>query len=195
MVQEHFLGQRRALAQAQQLQHLVFLAGQMNGLIVHFYRLGIEIDGDLARPDHRFRMALGPPDDRVDPRHQFFAVEGFRQVVVGTEAEALDLVLGIVRARQDQDRRFDARRAQLAQNLVPVHVRQIEIEYDQIVVIELGKIDAFFAHIRRVDIEIGVRQHQFDAFRCRRIILDQKYPHSFKLRLVIVLALTMENKS
>src|SRR5215475_16152165 len=32
VVQEHFLGQRGALAKREQFQHLVFLAGQMNAL-------------------------------------------------------------------------------------------------------------------------------------------------------------------
>jgi hypothetical protein len=36
MVGEHFLGQRHALAQAQELQHLVLLAGEMHAqLVVH----------------------------------------------------------------------------------------------------------------------------------------------------------------
>ena len=44
MVEEHFLAQRRALTQAEQLQHLIFLAAQMHAGAVHFDRLGVEID-------------------------------------------------------------------------------------------------------------------------------------------------------
>jgi hypothetical protein len=48
MVEEHFLGQRRALAQRKQLEHLVFLAGQVHALAVDFDRLGVEIDLEIA---------------------------------------------------------------------------------------------------------------------------------------------------
>jgi hypothetical protein len=34
VVQEHFLGQRRALAEREQLQHLVFLAGQVDAVAI-----------------------------------------------------------------------------------------------------------------------------------------------------------------
>src|SRR5262249_43267077 len=40
MVQEHLLGERRAFAQAQQLEHLVLLAGEMHSLPVDLDRLG-----------------------------------------------------------------------------------------------------------------------------------------------------------
>ena len=39
MIEEHFLGQRRALAQAEKLQHLIFLAGEVYARAAHFNRL------------------------------------------------------------------------------------------------------------------------------------------------------------
>src|SRR5207244_3139999 len=39
MIEEHLLGERGALAQREQLQHLVFLAGEMHALSVDLYRL------------------------------------------------------------------------------------------------------------------------------------------------------------
>src|SRR6185503_2713470 len=65
MVQEHLLGQRRALAEREQLQHLVFLARQVDAAAVDFDGLGVEIDGELARLNHRLRMALGTAHDRM----------------------------------------------------------------------------------------------------------------------------------
>ena len=48
VVEEHFLGQCRAFAQRQQLKHLVFLAGEMNGLSVDLHGLGVKIDRQQA---------------------------------------------------------------------------------------------------------------------------------------------------
>jgi hypothetical protein len=55
------------------------------------------------------RVALAAADDGVDARDQFFPVEGFGQVIVGAEAEALELAFRIVEPRQDQDRRVVTR--------------------------------------------------------------------------------------
>src|SRR5687768_10041869 len=43
MIEEHLLGQRRALAQREQLEHLVLLARQMHALALHLDRLGVEV--------------------------------------------------------------------------------------------------------------------------------------------------------
>src|SRR3546814_2024226 len=50
MIQEHFLGQRRALAERKQLQHRIFLPGQLHAIAIHFDSLCVEVDGKLARP-------------------------------------------------------------------------------------------------------------------------------------------------
>ena len=57
MIEEHFLGERRPLAQGKQLEHLVFLAGQMHARAVHFHGLGVEIDHEIAGLDDRLGMA------------------------------------------------------------------------------------------------------------------------------------------
>src|SRR3546814_8241722 len=53
MIQEHFLGQRRALAERKQLQHRIFLAGQVHAIAIHFDSLCVEVDGKIARKDDR----------------------------------------------------------------------------------------------------------------------------------------------
>src|SRR3569623_1555308 len=58
VVEELFLGERRALAEREQLQHRIFLAGQMHPGAVDLDRLGVEDHGELAGADDRLRMAL-----------------------------------------------------------------------------------------------------------------------------------------
>ena len=137
MVEEHLLGERRALAEREQLQHLVFLAGQMHARGVHLHRLGVEIDDEVAGLDHRLGMALGAAHDRVDAGDQLVLVERLGHVVVGAEAETLHLVLDAGEAGQDQDRRLDLGNAQRPQDLVAGHVRQVQVEEDDVVVVEL----------------------------------------------------------
>src|SRR5262245_20449723 len=124
MIEEHLLGQRRALAQRKQLEHLIFLAGQMHARAVDLHRLGVEVDDEIAGVDDGLGMALGAPHDRVDARHQFVLVEWLGHVVVGAEAETAHLVLDAGEAGEDQDRRLHFRDAQAAQNLETRHVGQ-----------------------------------------------------------------------
>ena len=72
-----------------------------------------------------------------------------------------------------QDRRLDLGDAQRAQHLVARHVRQIEIEQDDVVVVELAEIDAFLAEIRRIDVEILGFEHELDALSRRAVVFDQ----------------------
>ena len=124
-----------------------------------------------------FGMTLGAADDRLDAGDQLAAVERLGQEVVGAEAEALDLVIELDETGQDEDRGAHPRGAQPAQNLVPVDVRQQEVENDDVVIVELADLQAVFAEIGRVADEIFLAQHQLDAGGRRGIVLNQQYAH------------------
>ena len=89
----------------------------------------------------------------------------------------LDLVLDAGEAGEDEDGRVDLGHAQCLQDLVARQVRQVEVEQDEVVVVELAEVDAFFAQVGGVDVETFRLEHQFDALGRRGIILDQQYPH------------------
>ena len=95
-----------------------------------------------------------------------------------TAAEGLDLGLDLGRARQDHDRGVDLADAQLTQNLKAVHIGQVQIQHDHVVVIDLAEIDALFSEVRRVDVEPLGLEHEFDALRGRMIIFDKQDAHS-----------------
>ena len=113
----------------------------------------------------------------MDAGDQFVLVERLGHVVVGAEAEAADLVLDAGHAGQDQDRRLHLRQTQGPQHFVAGHVGQVEIEEDEIVVVELAEIDAFFTQIGRIDVEAFGLEHQLDALCDRAVIFDQKNAH------------------
>src|SRR5215471_18819560 len=178
MVEEHLLGQRRALAQRQQLDDAVFLAGEMQLAALDLDRAGIEVDRQLAGADHRIGMALGAADDGLDAGDQLALVERLGQVVVGPEAQALQLVVELAEARQDEDWGIDPRGAQPAQHLVAVDVRQHEVEQDDVVIVELADLQAVLAEIGGVDDEVLRLEHQLDALGGARVVLDDQYAHS-----------------
>src|SRR5450830_122300 len=53
--EEHFLGDRRALAQREEFQDLVLLAGEMHARAVELDHLGVEVDDEIAGLDDRLR--------------------------------------------------------------------------------------------------------------------------------------------
>ena len=110
-------------------------------------------------------------------RNQLVAVEGFGHIIVGAEAERADLAVHLADPGQDQNRRRNLCRPKLLQHVIAVHVGQVEIEKNDVVIVELAKIEALFAKIRRVNIEAFGPEHQFDALCRRRLILDQQHAH------------------
>src|SRR4051794_24201038 len=103
VVEEHLLGERRALAQREELEDAVLLAGEVERRAFDLDDAAVEIDEELAGADDALGMALSSPHDRLDAGDELAAVEGFRQEVVGPEAEALDAGVEVVEAGEDED--------------------------------------------------------------------------------------------
>jgi hypothetical protein len=104
-------------------------------------------------------------------------VEGLGHVVVGAAAEGLDLGLDLRGSGEDHHRGVDLADAQLTQNFQTIHVGEVQVEQDQVVVIDLAEIDALFAEVGRVDVEAFRLQHQLDALRGRVIVFDKQNAH------------------
>ena len=165
------------LRKREQLQHLIFLAGEMHALAAHFNRLGIKVDQQFTGEDNRLGMALGAAHHRVDAGNELILVERLGHVVISAEAQALDLVFNAGEAGEDENGCSDLRHAERFQNFIARHVGQIEVEEDNVVVIELAKVHAFFAEIGGVNIEAFGLQHQLDTLGRCGVVLDQQYSH------------------
>ncbi|TPV98246.1 MAG: hypothetical protein USCAAHI_02334 [Beijerinckiaceae bacterium] len=173
MVEKHLLCQGRALAQREQLQHLIFLAGQMHARARHLDGFLIEIDDEIAGRDDRLGVAFRAPYDGLNARDKLVLVERLGQIVIRAKPQTLDLVFDRGEPRKNEDRRLDLGDAQGAQDLIARHIREVQIEQDDIVVVKLAKIDAFFAEIRRIDIKVLGFEHELDALRRRAVVFNQ----------------------
>src|SRR6059058_4650046 len=105
-------------------------------------------------------MTLGATHDGVDTRDQLVFMERLGHVVVGPETETFDLVLYARETRKDEDGGLYSRYAQLAQHIETRHIRQVQVEQDDVVVVDLAEIDAFLAEIGRVEAEGFRLEHQ-----------------------------------
>jgi hypothetical protein len=98
-------------------------------------------------------MTLGTAHDGMDAGDQLVLVERLGHVVVGAEAETAHLVLDAGHAGQDQDRRVDLGHAQRLEHVVTAHVRQVQVQKNDVVIVELAEIDALFAKIGGVQLK------------------------------------------
>ncbi|MCY1229587.1 hypothetical protein D9M72_419560 [compost metagenome] len=92
----------------------------------------IEIERNIAIAHSGCPEPRLPAQQHAHPRFEFANVEGLDHVIVGAEIETLDPLLGRAPSREDQHRRAVLPGAHRPQNVEPVHLRQVEIEDDQI---------------------------------------------------------------
>src|SRR4029079_11884483 len=150
---------------------------QVHAGAVHFHGLGVKVNGELAGGDHRLAVALGAAHDRLDTGDQLVFVEGLGHIVVGAEAERLDLGLDDGIAGQDQHGRLHLGDAQGLQHFETRHIGQLQVQNDDVVIVKLAQIDPFFAEIGGVDVKAFTAQHQLDAPRHGAVVFDQEYAH------------------
>ena len=117
----------------------------------------------------------------MDARDQLVAVERLGDIIVGAEAERADLGIHLGDAGEDQHRGADLGRAQLLQHVIAVHVRQVQVEADDVVIVELAEVQALLAQIGGVDVEALVGEHELDGLGRRRLVFDQQHAHGIAL--------------
>jgi len=150
MVEKHFLCQRRALAQSEQFEDPVFLAGEVHGVIVDRDLSGVEIDDQLAGPHHRFTVALGAAGDCLNARDHLPVIKKVAEHITVTKAETFDPVVELGEAQEDQDRCPDmCVAAQPPQHIVTIRIARTQIQQNDIV-IEAADLQTVQTEIRRV---------------------------------------------
>ena len=142
----------------------------------------LAVDRDLAavevehqHPDLQARLAeaLAAADHRLDARHQFRRVERLADEIVRAEGEGLDLRLWPGDGREYHDRRVDPPRTHPPDDIVAVHVRQLEVEQDDVVIVVAGEFEQFLAGLRLVHDGAALAQHGRNKLGCWNVIATQ----------------------
>ena len=66
---------------------------------------------------------------------------------------------------------------QLLEHIITMHVRQVQIEQYDVIIIKLAEIEPLFAQVRGINVETFGRQHQLNRFCGRRFIFNQQHAH------------------
>jgi len=94
-----------------------------------------EVDTQLARLERRRETRAarrpGATKDRVDAGEQLLRAERLGDVVVRASREAADLLLRL-RACSEHDDRHPRERADATADLISIHIRELQVENDEI---------------------------------------------------------------
>ena len=126
------------------------------------------------------RLAVGPPQNRPDPRHQFARVERLGQIIVGAQFEAHDAV-HVLAPRGQHEHGNAALLPHALQDLETVHARQHDVEDDQVEAALDGRRKSRTSIVLELyGIALALQEFteqcaQFD------VVVDYKQPHAIKL--------------
>src|SRR6267143_4265386 len=122
-------------------------------------------------------MALRAANDRLYARYQLTMIEWFGQEVVGAETQALNLVIEGIEPGQDEDRSAHPGRPQLPQHLISVQIRQQQIKYDYVVIIQLSLLKPVLSKIGNVAYDAFVLEQCLYLCRGRNVVFNEQHAH------------------
>jgi hypothetical protein len=137
------------------------------------------VEHDVGEAQHvPGERAARPAQDRLRACDDLGEAERLRDVVVSTRAQRLDLVLGRVLRRQEEDRGAVAVRAQAAAHLDPLDVGEHPVEDDQVGLAAADRVERGAARGRLLDVEALVAEGRRDRVDDRGLVVDDEDPLS-----------------
>src|SRR5260221_13894054 len=126
-------GEDGAGAREQRLKHGEFARRKEGGLAEEGGFPGRGIEADFSVAEQCGRTAAFTPEHGAHPRQQFAYLEGFYQIIIRAEIQAVDTVFYAVARGHDDHRKPAADPAEPAQNLLAIGLRQYKIEQRHVV--------------------------------------------------------------
>ena len=118
----------------QDAQEVIFFRRELYLLIANFHDAAHEIDRKIPNPENRplsVRLQL-MTHCGAHSRQKLVHAEWLGHIIVGTRVERLHFAGLIIAAGKDDNRDAIVMRTQGAQQLITLHIRQTEIENDDI---------------------------------------------------------------
>ena len=185
MIEECLLGQHHSLAQHQQFEDRVFLAGQMHRLVGDQHLVAVQVELQRTNMQRRLTEPLAASDDGLHARQQLGLVEWLGDEVVSAEPQPFDLGLRSRQARQDQHRRVIAGHTHPANHFEPLDVRQHQVKHHDVVIVVSRQLEAFLAGIRMVDHSAAGLQHQRNTTSGNNIVFNEQDTHGLLLPVCV----------
>jgi hypothetical protein len=85
----------------------------------------------VATADHGLCVLPRSTEDGLYTSEKLVLVKGLREIVIGSEPEALHFILNVSQAREDQNGCPDPVYPKQSKNLITGNVREVEVQDDQ----------------------------------------------------------------
>ncbi len=177
MLHDHGAAERTAAVAHHVFEDAEFLGGELDILAAAAHLAADAVEREVAHLQP-FRSGLAAAQQSAHPRQQLDEGKRLHQIVVGAAFEALYPIVNRIARAQDAYRRAHLAVANLLQHLQTVHVRQHQIENDEIVLGAVDQLDgrrAVAGNVHRVSCAFQpAREKILNAF----LVLDDENSHT-----------------
>src|SRR5215217_3350127 len=161
------------------LQHGVLLGRELDPLPTPPDLPSLTVQLQVTHLQHRRADLFGPAAQSLHPREQLLEGEWLGHIVVRTGAQRLHLEVHRVLGGQHQHRRGVSPVAQSPQHLQAVHLRQPEVQYDQIVASARRQSQPFPAVFHQVGVIALLLQTAFDVLAHGAVVFHHQDFHGW----------------
>ena len=117
------------------VEQVILLAVELEGRAVHLHQVLVRVEGEVAQGDGQVALRYAASDEGLDAGVQLGQVEGFGQIVVRAQFEAIHLVVQRILGGDDEHAVVALEAFQLAQEVEPASARQHDVQQDAVVVV------------------------------------------------------------
>lgn len=164
-----------------------FFRRSVDDLAVDFHLIVCEVDGELVVLDEfslRGGRDMSPAQDRLDAGDDLLRVEGFHDVVIGSQLESQDFVECLT-FRGDHDDGLLRDLADLPADLPAVHTGQHDVEDDKVGLERLELADGGLTVVHAVDVIPFIFEVQSEEFADVFVVIyDQDFSVAHSLILL-----------
>ena len=154
-----------------------FLVAQVHGLFAAAQLGFFEIEGEIAEGERLIYHLANAAREGAHTGEELLVDEGLGHVVVGAAVEAGDLVLGGFAGGEDEHRRGDLFAAQGFDDVEAVHLRQHDVEDDEVVLSASGIIEAAAPVVDAVHLVVLIFQKLCDRVGKRALVFNNENMH------------------
>jgi len=166
-----------ALIEDEEFQERIFLGGEADGASSAHHGVAGGIHRQIAHLDHGRAENGGTPQQGAEASEELLEVERLGQVIVGSAVEAGHAVVHAAAGGEHQDGDARAAAAQLPAHGMAVLQGQHDIEDDQVVLVDGGKVHGLLAVAGQVH-GVGLFAQAFSQETGDAgVVLDKENPH------------------
>ncbi len=169
---------RAALVSHHVFEDAVFLGREIDGLALTRDLAAESVEHEIADLQ-LFRRGLTAAEQRTHARQQLDKRERFGEVIVSAQFEAAYAIVYGSACAEDQDRRTGFAGANAFEHLHAIHIRQHQIENDDVIIGLLDEGDRRVAGVRDIERIAITFEAALEKIRDLLFVLDYQNPHWF----------------